>query len=152
METSGRSRYQKRRDAQPSRRRLRNLLGQLRRSRQLVWVAPSQCIVFPSRVYIFRPDGKSERIAKRTFDAGMGECVAVRVGAVASIEAVTFASVWPIARLADGEAMFIRDSVKIDAPHDDPPVIVVRLRVYWWLLGKLHRRWRRRRDALLGIG
>lgn len=43
--------------------------------------------------------------------------------------------------------MFIHDSVKIDAPHENPKITVVTSAVRWWVVEKLHNQWRRRRDV-----
>jgi hypothetical protein len=131
--------------------KLRELLRQLLRADELVWVSPSRVIRFPFHVYIFRPSmsDNSEKTAKRLFDWATDDCVAIRVGAIGSTDTTTFAAVWPIHELADGEAMFIHDSVKIDVPHENPKITVVNSRVRWWVVERLHDRWRRRRDAIM---
>jgi hypothetical protein len=88
--------------------------------------------------------------AQAAFDAAAG-CVAVRVGAIGSAGGMTFAAVWPIHELHDGEQIFIAAGVKIDAPYDDRPVMVIRSRLQWWWLERAYTRWRRRRDASFGI-
>ncbi len=127
--------------------RLRKLLRSLLRPDELVWVTPFQVIRGPSHLYIFRPDlsAEGEGTARRMFDVAARDCVAVRVGAIASTETTTFAMVWPIQELADGEAMFIHDSVKTDAPHENPAVTVVRSRLWWWVIESRYARLRRRR-------
>lgn len=127
--------------------RLRKLLRSLLRPDALVWVTPFQVIRGSSHLYIFRPDlsDESEGTARRMFDLAARDCVAVRVGAVASSKTTTFAMVWPIQELADGEAMFIHDSVKTDAPDENPAVTEVRSRLWWWVIESHHARLRRRR-------
>lgn len=75
--------------------------------------------------------GGSEVSAKREFDSAADSCVAVRTGAIGSTGTITFAAVWPIHELADGEAMFIHDSVKVDAPRENPKITVVTSAVRW---------------------
>lgn len=129
--------------------RLRKLLRELLRPDQLVWVPASHVIRFPFHVYILRPrtSPSAESSAKRAFDSAADECIAVRVGALASTETKTFATVWPIYELGDGEAMFVHDSVKTDAPDQNPNVIVVNSRLRWWIIDKLYRRWQKRVTA-----
>lgn len=131
---------------------LRTLLRSLGRSEDLLWVPPSHVIAYPFRVYVFTPGSRTEsgQSAQSAFDSAAAVAVAVRVGAIASLPAKTFAAVWPIHELGDGEDMFIARGVKINAPHENPPVTIVSSRVRWWLIQRLYRCWLKRRDAMLG--
>lgn len=131
---------------------LRRLLRSLGRSEDLVWVPPAHVIAFPSRVYVFTPGSRieSEKSAQSAFESAAAIAVAVRVGAIASVTTKTFAAVWPIYELGDGEDMFIARGVKIDAPHENPQVTIVSSRARWWLIQRRYRRWLKRRDAMLG--
>ena len=130
---------------------LRKLLRGLGRSANLLWVPPAHVIAFPFRVYVFTPGSRieSEKSAQSAFESAAAIAVAVRVGAIVSLPTRTFATVWPIHELDDGEDMFIARGVKIDAPHENPPVTIVSSRARWWLIQRLYRRWLKRRDAML---
>ena len=131
--------------------RLRNLLRAMGWPEEVTWVPPSHVIRYPHHVYVFRPESSiaSRNAAHIAFDSAADTCVAVRVGAIGRSGATTFAAVWPIHELGDGEEMFIEDGVKVNAPAEDLRVTIVRSRIKWRLTRWLYESWCERQDAAL---
>lgn len=125
--------------------RLRDLLAAMGWPTAVTWVANEDIIVFPKRTYVFRPEAgrRSTEAARDVFELAMYDAVAVRVGAIGHRDGVTFATVWPIEQLAQGEEMFIERRVKVDAPSVPPRVVTVGFRWRWSLLKRACRTWQR---------
>jgi hypothetical protein len=121
-----------------ARQQMVNLLEHIGWPTTIAWIHPSRVKRFPRRVYLFSPGGdfKTEEEAQARFDAAIGRLPAVRMGAVGIVSNTTIVATYPIHELGDGEAMFIHEAAKIDAPAEAPETTVTSSRLRWWLIAR----------------
>ncbi|HEY2090253.1 MAG TPA: hypothetical protein VGJ81_00055 [Thermoanaerobaculia bacterium] len=124
--------------------KLRDLLVTIGWPTTVTWVANADVIAFPKRTYLFRPRAGQPSIesARQTFEAALRDFIAVRIAAIGHRKGVTFATVWPIKELGQGEDMFAERRVKVTAASVPPLVITVRFRWRWSLLRWAYEAWR----------
>jgi len=132
--------------------RLRELLRTSGWPTELIWVPPSHVISFPGHVLILRqsPVRYSELAARSAFESASELCPAVRVGAIGNAGGTTYAAVWPIHEIGDGEQMFIDRGLKVNAPVGNPRISIIRFAPAWWLAEGLYKHWKRKRDVAIG--
>jgi hypothetical protein len=133
--------------------RLQGLLRHEQWPERLVWVDLTQVIVFPltaTFIYLPRRSGDLER-ARRTFDSTRDRGLAIEIYGVGFRDDTTYAAVRPTEELAQREAMFLEDNVKVGIQGRPTPVTTVSSALQWWLVRRRYRRWVRRRDLGLGM-
>lgn len=124
--------------------RLQTLLTTIGWPSEIVWLANSQVVTFPERVFVFRPvKHRAAQVAARSaFRVAACNSAAVRMGAVGFCDNVTFATIWPIVELGQGEESFIENGVKVNAPDTVPDLKIIRSQIRWWFVRRAHRLWR----------
>jgi hypothetical protein len=102
--------------------KLRDLLVTIGWPTTVTLVANADVIAFPKRTYLFRPRAGQRSIesARQTFEAALRDFIAVRIAAIGHRKGVTFATVWPIKELGQGEDMFVERRVKVTAASVPP--------------------------------
>ena len=132
-------------------RRLEWLLRDEHWPERVIWVDLDQVLVFPLTAKFIRLPRQPDHLAgaRRTFDSARDRGLPIEVYGIGCHDGTTYVTVRPIEELAQGEAMFLEDNVKVSIEGRPTRVVTVRSRLYWWLVGWRHRRWVRRRDLSL---
>jgi hypothetical protein len=124
--------------------RLHQLLVAIGWPTEVTWVPNTHVVAFPRRVYVFQPKDTREsgHLARKAFAAALDDSIAVRVGVLGHCKGMTFATVWPIVELGQGEESFLEHRVKVIAPSDAPRLTIVKWNWRWSLVTRTYRAWR----------